>query len=97
MQPSDMCGNPARENDYERTWHHTAVLQGLDPSTAYTYCVGDHSGSVCSTFTTAPPVGARESFTFLMYGDMGVPKSQHGKSPGCASLPPPPGCAGGGR
>jgi len=80
-----MCGNPARKNDYEQTWHHTAVLRGLAAGTTYTYCVGDHSDSACSTFTTAPEMGTRESYSFVMYGDMGVPKGQHGKSPGCAS------------
>lgn len=77
-----MCGKPARNEDYDRTWHHTAVLRGLQPGTAYTYCVGDHGDNACSTFTTAPAAGTRESFSFVMYGDMGVPKQQHGKSPG---------------
>eukprot|EP00892_Ulva_mutabilis_P006097 jgi/Ulvmu1/385/UM001_0392.1 len=86
LAPSDMCGKPARNADYDRTWHHTAVLRGLRPGATYAYCVGTSGGSACNTFTSAPAVGARESFSFVMYGDMGVSKRQQGNSPGSAAV-----------
>ncbi|MFP4502278.1 MAG: fibronectin type III domain-containing protein [Candidatus Hydrogenedentota bacterium] len=49
--------------------HHTALLEGLEPDTAYTYRVGDDDGgwSAETGFTTGPADDA--PFTFIYFGD----------------------------
>ena len=35
-------------------------------------------------FQAPPPVGRKEGFSFLVYGDMGDPAHRKAKAPGCA-------------
>jgi hypothetical protein len=40
---------------------------------------------VVNGFQAPPPVGRKEGFTFLVYGDMGDPDHRKAKAPGCAA------------
>ena len=37
-------------------------------------------------FQAPPPVGRKEGFSFLVYGDMGDPHHRKAKAPGCAAV-----------
>jgi Purple acid Phosphatase, N-terminal domain len=80
VQSKDMCGEPARSNDYATTWQHSVVLTGLEPGEHYTYRVGDDPATY--SFTAAPPVGSGAKTSFIMYGDMGVSSYDSAKAPG---------------
>lgn len=75
-----MCGEPARSNDYEKTWQHSVVLTGLEPGEQYSYSVGDDPTEY--SFKAAIPVGSPERMRFIMYGDMGVSRYHSAKAPG---------------
>ena len=53
------------------------------PGRRYSYKVAH--GSVVNGFQAPPPVGRKEGFSFLVYGDMGDPHHRKAKAPGCAS------------
>ena len=52
------------------------------PGRRYSYKVA-HGHDIIS-FRAAPPVGRKEGFQFLVYGDMGDPDHHRAKAPGCA-------------
>lgn len=41
-------------------------------------------GHEINSFQAPPPVGHKEGFQFLVYGDMGDPDHHRAKAPGCA-------------
>ncbi len=53
------------------------------PGGRYSYKIAH--GSVVNGFQAPPPVGRKEGFTFLVYGDMGDPDHRKAKAPGCAA------------
>ena len=70
---SDLCGHPAIQLGYrDPGLMHTAVLEGLQPSTQYWYQFGDEYGfSDRRTFFSAPTPSPERVTRFLAYGDMG--------------------------
>lgn len=78
-----MCTDPARSDDYPKTWQHSVVLHGLEPGETYQYTVG-HDPTTYS-FTAAGPVGSGAS-RFIMYGDMGVRDMPVAKAPGAGNV-----------
>ncbi len=52
------------------------------PGRRYSYKVAH--GGVVNGFQAPPPVGRKEGFSFLVYGDMGDPHHRKAKAPGCA-------------
>lgn len=78
----DMCASPARDFRYAPLVLHDAVLTGLVPGRRYSYKVAH--GHEINSFQAAPPVGRKEGFQFLVYGDMGDPDHHRAKAPGAA-------------
>lgn len=79
-----MCTEPARSDNYQKTWQHSVVLTGLEPGATYQYSIGDNPTTY--SFTTAPPVGSSSRTRFIMYGDMGVSEISAVKAPGAGSV-----------
>lgn len=79
-----MCTEPAKSNDYPKTWQHSAVLSGLEPGRRYQYMVADDPTTY--SFTAAPPVGSGTKTSFIMYGDMGASDMTAAEAPGAGSV-----------
>jgi len=76
--PGDMCGVPARMENFSPPNIHRAVLTGLDPATEYIYSI---NGVYSNQFWSARNKGAEETFSFVAYADMGEPWDKAAKSP----------------
>ncbi|XP_068710159.1 uncharacterized protein [Montipora foliosa] len=71
---NDMCGPPASTDGFSDPGYiHDVLLTGLSPSSQYFYSYGSSKMmSSVRTFRTQPPTGSDESFSFVVYGDMGL-------------------------
>jgi hypothetical protein len=79
-----MCSKPANDDDFAQTWHHSVRLKGLQPGEWYWYC--PEAAKHCTRFRASLAAGTRDSFSFVMYGDMGVTNAgHHVKTPGYVS------------
>jgi len=80
--PNDMCGEPANITQVgcfqKPGMLHVVRLTQLKPNTTYYYRVGLSYGqgvqySAVFNFSSAPPLGSRDSFQYIVYGDQGCP------------------------
>lgn len=72
---ADMCSEPANDTNafVDPGYIHDVLLTNLKPGTRYYYSYGSEKAmSPIHHFNTAPPVGSANTFTALVYGDMGV-------------------------
>ncbi|GAB2275781.1 hypothetical protein Dimus_010532 [Dionaea muscipula] len=93
---NDMCTSVLHSPAKDFGWHdpgyiHTAVMTGLQPSTAYTYSYGSNTvGWSNQTQFRTPPARGSSQLSFLAFADMGKtpldPTSEHYIQPGAVGV-----------
>ena len=71
-KPAYSAQHPGRA-DYTSGFLHSAIIEGLQPSTTYYYSCGDETLAMSSvrSFTTPAKVGAEQAITLGILGDLG--------------------------
>jgi hypothetical protein len=75
--PSADGGGARTVRDPQVATMHIVRIDGLTPSTHYVYSLSAGTTSTKGELTTAPPNGAKDPFTFLVYGDNRTDDAAH--------------------